>query len=1243
MATLLGWVYMKPQRAAKKTDQPKQAQPAQSPALQPSSPDHPLLQLQQTVGNQAVLHLLRSGALQTKLAVSQPGDVHEQEAERVAQQVMRMPDQQSVEHTQTATILRAKAVPDRPPMAPPAMTGPGSAVPGGGQPLPASTRAFFEPRFGQDFSQVRVHNDARAAETARAVQARAYTMGQDVVFGAGQYAPETGEGRRLLAHELTHVVQQRPGSSRMVERAPQAMTVLNRAVNDAQPASPVAPKAPGGKPATQSAGDVAPGVMDLKGPTFEPPAPIAEYLAERKDATVNVRLGKLAQGPITVRKSKDTYSAKKQSVPLTHPLFARIGEALPGFAPSLIVSVDKGKLEGYVGVAAAEKLPGKDTLRSQLKEHPELLGLVGFKLDNVPKIEPNSIEGGSLHIGLQGVRITLGSAFGGTINLAVQDETIIFDGSVDVSVKGLATGKLDLQRSAEGLITGKANVGLTLPKNITGSVDVAWDGQAITGEGKVGYQGEKLSGEVTLRLMDKDQAAQLEQAKKAPPAEAAAPAPPAKTRAKKVEYVVFGEGDLIFAFNEWLNGTAHVIIDPKGFLTVIGKITPQKEFELFEQKDYIKPLFKVEARAAYGIPVVGNIFIFANIGMDAFAKLGPAKFYNIVVEGTYSTDPQKSNDFSIRGSLNISAAAGLRLRGEAGAGLEILDHDIKAGAGINGIAGIRGYAEATPIIGYREKAAEGEDKKGEFFIRGELEIAAQPFLGLSGDLFVELDSPWWSPAPDKKWTWPLGSKEWPIGGSFGIGASVDYVFGSKQLPSIEFKPVDFSAEKFMTDLYTDKAQPKSGEAGDQKGAWKEKNSKEAEPPKVEAKGDAAPGKPAAQPPAQPTVKPGGGRKPGKLADPNAKTAEGKSIKELQEEASKKGKKPVGKEPETGTAQEKKELKQEDEKHEAEAKESVKEALNTQLPKGARQLEEVKKLLTEVANRVKPALTSLQAEEVLPGKPKQEGALGFKVKGKTKNAEVLIATVRYAEKGTVRSHEERWQEGVEGVKRELRRLVKREISAETILAQLPRWQTEYGFTVLRLQVKQTPWIIEGAMSNGSQVAQIPGTAQAHTGLSKNDAIPITWFKSPDLYVPSMELPGLRITIDRESPTTIPLGLEPGQEITIGVPRTYWPRIGKTMQYIPEERGRAVEQIRAVLDFYGLRRRALGVQMDHVQDLQFEGPDQPENVWPFDSSANMSAGPRQRDQQVTYLDEQSGTPRQARTNQLPGRWFRIADIE
>lgn len=77
-----------------------------------------------------------------------------------------------------------------------------------GQPLDADTRSFIEPRLAHDFSQVRVHTDAKAAESARSVNALAYTVGRDVVFGSGQYSPTTDEGRRLMAHELTHVAQQ---------------------------------------------------------------------------------------------------------------------------------------------------------------------------------------------------------------------------------------------------------------------------------------------------------------------------------------------------------------------------------------------------------------------------------------------------------------------------------------------------------------------------------------------------------------------------------------------------------------------------------------------------------------------------------------------------------------------------------------------------------------------------------------------------------------------------------------------------------------------------------------------------------------------------------------------------------------------------------------------------------------------------------------------------------------------------
>jgi hypothetical protein len=89
---------------------------------------------------------------------------------------------------------------------------------GRGAPLPAAERAFFEPRLGHDLGRVRIHDDGAAAETARALGARAFTHGADVAFASGEYAPGTDTGRRLLAHELVHVVQQSGRTAPPVQR-----------------------------------------------------------------------------------------------------------------------------------------------------------------------------------------------------------------------------------------------------------------------------------------------------------------------------------------------------------------------------------------------------------------------------------------------------------------------------------------------------------------------------------------------------------------------------------------------------------------------------------------------------------------------------------------------------------------------------------------------------------------------------------------------------------------------------------------------------------------------------------------------------------------------------------------------------------------------------------------------------------------------------------------------------------------
>jgi peptidoglycan hydrolase-like protein with peptidoglycan-binding domain len=224
--------------------------------------------------------------IQPKLAVSQPGDQHEQEADRVADEVMHMPEarattaaetnaarpsiamrpvstritplaqrqaaterepqeepEESPQTVHTAPISAAAALPPNPSLVQrqaqtedgkqedeergpteavatkPVVGGPAAHVPsaleaglnrsqGQGAPLPVSARGFFEPRFGHDFSQVRIHADGDAASANRRLNAQAFTRGRDIYFGPGRYQPHSASGRQLLAHELTHVVQQ---------------------------------------------------------------------------------------------------------------------------------------------------------------------------------------------------------------------------------------------------------------------------------------------------------------------------------------------------------------------------------------------------------------------------------------------------------------------------------------------------------------------------------------------------------------------------------------------------------------------------------------------------------------------------------------------------------------------------------------------------------------------------------------------------------------------------------------------------------------------------------------------------------------------------------------------------------------------------------------------------------------------------------------------------------------------------
>lgn len=199
------------------------------------------------------LHPPPARPIQTKLAINNPGDEYEQEADRASEQVLRMPDPQGERQSGKPEpgherLQMHQAVPNS--------AGSSDASPAvlevlrsPGHPLDARTRSFMEPRFAKNFGNVRVHSDAQAVQSAQAVQARAYTVGHHVVLGAGEYAPGTTAGRALLAHELAHVVQQ----SSVAACAGNALGTL---LLQRQPGGPTYGNLPRDLPAPGTSGDV---------------------------------------------------------------------------------------------------------------------------------------------------------------------------------------------------------------------------------------------------------------------------------------------------------------------------------------------------------------------------------------------------------------------------------------------------------------------------------------------------------------------------------------------------------------------------------------------------------------------------------------------------------------------------------------------------------------------------------------------------------------------------------------------------------------------------------------------------------------------------------------------------------------------------------------------------------------------------------------------------------------------------
>ena len=957
--------------------------------------------------------------------------------------------------------------------------------------------------------------------------------------------------------------------------------------------------------------------VSIDGGTFAPSAAWQEALKEAKSSGLDVpiRYGKLASGTLNVRASgphHDTYETHggPQAVPLTHAAFEPLRAI--DVHPVLDLSIQAGVVKGHVTQSqqkATRTIPQHPSVfLGSIRKNPDPLGWVGLEITNFPSGVQNELKEGTLQFAVPKFGFRLAGIFNGEASFGLNGQTVTFSATATAKIPKLDPVELHIDRNAAGQIHGVASATLKFDR-FTGTILATYKDGKVDIAGAGTYKDEKLNGTVNFLVADAATARNVALEHLGPDAIKAAaedesPAKPAKAAAKGV--ALAGWGTLRFHFNDWLNGNADVVVDDLGHITVIGAIRPDKEVPLMAPKDFHKKIFSLSIQAEYGLPYVGGIGLEADIKLDFNSTVGPAKLYNIEAVGRYSTDPRIAKEFSLSASLNLSAYAALSLTANGSVVLTILRHDIKAGAGITATAGVRGYLDARPTIGYRENLPPEQGGKGEFYFKGHAEVAAQPFLGLEGHLFIELSTPWWSPISDHTWTWPIGSLEYVLPGEFGIGMDVEHVIGSGKVPDVQFGEVSFDREKFMNDLLDDKVGSKT--KGEQKvpGKWKgvqpENPVPPPEPKKVEPPKDAGgPKKPAA-----------GKQSPDhrKASDPAVAKAWQRAMADIHA------------------------LAESSKSH----------------PFGPSEIENAVVQLKKHHRFTNIHVTRAGEEWILHAEMGQSGDFKLKARATPSKPGEHPGEQKPAD------HDARWKAGVVGVTRDLDQMKASGLVEQEIRARFPHWKAAYGFRELDLQVKGDDYTVFGSMSPTQRV--VTEQSDVHPGDKADHPIDIQWFKPPGLSYPPIRLAppaavktakaARGLSSDSDLPladlTAIPssFAVSPGGTanlggMTIGLtnPLSHTAPGFVFQANDPTSGNSNKDALNRTLKSWGYNRNdnpAPPTDGDHVMEKQLGGPDHVSNVWPLNSSVNRSSGTRIR-AEISRIKQQYRIP------SLKGKWLRM----
>ena len=504
---------------------------------------------------------------------------------------------------------------------------------GGGSPLDSGTKSEMESGFGADFSGVRVHNDSNAVQMNQELGSQAFTNGNDIYFNEGKYNPDSESGKHLLAHELTHTVQQGASPNNTVQQS----TMVQKEPAQ-QPTKP-------GVPTT---------VIDLT-QGLKLSKDWLEYIEanpKEKSYDIKVKIGDQYQGTINFKKLGKPKEGEDQKLEIASKKKSYLDIQGMDFLnplkesqifPILVLNKfgDGQTTTGFLSVRKGNN-PVTTNALGLIDSVNKNLESMGFK--GVDKINPigleNKFENGGLNFKANEISVGVDGYIEASGSLGITNSAFTFDVTSTISVAGLAEGEFNLKRDEKGQLGGKASISADIA-NVGATLTVEYEEGIVSIQGTGRINSEKFSGEITLLVTDQSKSKQMMHAalgvESMEGEKQAATTPGAQVKKTKGNQVLAGWGTVEATITPWLQGTANVGIDNKGQVTIVGTIAVPSEVPLMEQRGIKHDLFDVEIRAGYGIPLVGQVFLFASIGMFMNAGFGPLVLKDVAFTGTYST------------------------------------------------------------------------------------------------------------------------------------------------------------------------------------------------------------------------------------------------------------------------------------------------------------------------------------------------------------------------------------------------------------------------------------------------------------------------------------------------------------------------------------------------------------------------------------------------------------------------------